>query len=236
MSRSWVFVIVSAVLLFDSSSGVGAECGCRMKVPAVSKSESGVCVVLQSRSRFCTLDWRHGADTEIADSNAVRRTQSRVDGFRKFALGGGIPEQNLFAQLKTWQKFEVQVRKGLEGEPPLYRAAASYLERTYPKEYRLVPLLGSIVTLLVSATNKNIKLPAKFLLTYISDNAESLFHRLSGGVSADPEPKDTNIGVIVDGSSPGCFELMWFPKGTKEGFDIRFAVKTRYGRRGPGCS
>jgi hypothetical protein len=53
-------VMLAAVWwLSVAPAGVAAECGCET-VEADSFAEAGSCVVRESSSRYCTLDWRHG--------------------------------------------------------------------------------------------------------------------------------------------------------------------------------
>lgn len=220
-------VYIACVLSLTAASDVLAgDCACA-KLDAQSFSDTGQCVVDQTRSGFCTLDWRHARNDGTTQGTNVR-AEAGAQRIMDYARSGDLPSENPFTEGVVWDMLSKF------GGPPFtspYTGAVKYLESTSPKSYERNEVLASVALLLGSLTLKEDSVSAPTLLSFLSLNAEKVFAKMSGGTSAAPTVTKTANGIIADHSSYGCFEIRGLKEGVEEAsgpFTFRVGVRTGF--------
>lgn len=214
---------------------LSADCGCADPVPADSFSDSGNCIVRQSNNGYCTLDWRHGADTTIFEKELGAQAEAGQSALQSFALSGAVAANTLLSKSETWEGLQKYAETESPKFPLIYKGAATYLDRTKPADYDRDLALSSFVSLIGSALDPKDQSAIALVVNYVNENADSLFPRLTGQEPAEEIRKETDDGVLVDTSSAGCFELWRYPSGDLKAFDFRVVVKTAFSLKGRTC-
>jgi hypothetical protein len=223
-------VVCAAHLLLLHSAGVvlAADCGC-VNIAAQSYSDSGQCVVDETTTGFCTLDWRHGAESQGSDPEEVARSEAGARNIANLALSGHLAYDSPFANQSLWSQLG-SITQGASGQL-LYKGAAAYLDQTRPEKYEQELALAGIAALVGSATASRNKSAASVVLTYISQNFREVHSRLIGNASSEPIVRKTRDGMIADHSAYGCFEIRRLVSGSVDPFgpfDFRVGVRTAY--------
>jgi hypothetical protein len=223
-------LLVIGVLISGEPAGA-VDCAC-VNVNADSYSDSGSCVVIESKPRYCTLDWRHGATSEPTDDNESVKAEERTQALIKFATSGALPESNMFADKGLWSRLAKLAAENKIKE--LYKFAATYLELTRPIEYERDLVLASMAVLIGSSRPAPNRSVPSVVLRYLSDFGQQILNRVIGKAPFDPKPKNTDLGLIADFSAVGCFEIRKFPADVSldatspDAFDLRVGVRTKY--------
>jgi hypothetical protein len=132
----------------------------------------------------------------------------------------------MFATGGPWSQLDQLA--GSEANGSLYKAAATYLEKTHPSEYDKELVLASIAAIIGSSTDPQNSAVPPVVLTYLSDFAQEVFGRLNGNDQVDRTPRKTVRGSIADFSTYGCFEIRRLVAEDPNEFNLRVGVRTMY--------
>ena len=222
-------VCAAHLLLFGfGGNAVAIDCAC-VNIAAQSFADSGQCIVNETNTGVCTLDWRHGAESEESDPEVAKWAEAGALAVVKGALSGKLPQDSPFANESAWSQLY-----GIAKEVPygfIYKGAATYLDRTTPTEYEEEFVLTSIAALIGSSTAARDKSIPNVVLTYFSLYSNNVYARLTSEAPSDPNIKEIPGGLIADHSAYGCFEIRRLVPGSTDPFgpfDLRVGVRTTY--------
>jgi len=222
---TFLLLLLSTGALLSTGGSVGAvDCAC-VHVAANSFADTGVCTVLESNTSFCTLDWRHGVDSEPFDHREMARAERQTRAFIE-STEGKVFFSTVLSEtvLNDLAALAGDVKSG-----QLYRGAATYLEQRPPHEYLRDMAIASMVVIIASSASPENSRLRTFLLDYASKYPDQLFARMTGTVTTGPEAIETSIGMVSDLSAYGCVEIRLLESGNSDyDFVIRIGVRTSY--------
>lgn len=225
--------IGSLLLCSLAVTAEATECGCKT-IAAQSFSDSGQCVVDETATGFCTLDWRHDSEQEESNPEETARAEAGARAFAKYSLSGQLSSESALASETLWSQLESFSKSGFDSS--IYKGAASYFDQTVPKYYDEPLALASIAALLGSSTAGDKSAP-DMVLKYLSAEASEVYGRITGRDFSEPNIKETPSGIVADHSSYGCFEIRFLKDGSTDPFgpfERRLGVRTAYAED-PNC-
>lgn len=216
---------LAAVLLPTPASAV--DCGCK-KVTADSFSDSGTCVVRESKPSYCTLDWRKSASSQQDDPNATGAAEQGAREIIDFSRNGG--QFGFLSDPGLWESLDKFAPDGTDARA--YKSAAAYLETVNPRDYSRDQVLASFAALIGSSTGVRDRQIASLLLQYLASFPDQVFGRLQGNATSEPDKQKLGDGTMFDFSTYGCLEVRYSADGDPEDFDFLIGSRTRFAEGG----
>lgn len=206
--------------------GYTAECECATAT-ARSLSDGGQCVVDESSSGYCVIEWRGTSQPTAADSGVRQKAEAGAQTFMTAALSTG---QGPLGQAEAWEVLKNYAAE--TSEEYLYKGASAYLERTHPKEYSADLALTSFAALLGSSSANADGSVRTGVAEYFQLRGPELFARLSGQANPEPTVEKLSTGrMIADHSTFGCLELRQLQENVSDPsgpFDFLLGVRTSF--------
>ncbi|MBO6540190.1 MAG: hypothetical protein JJ969_12410 [Rhizobiaceae bacterium] len=116
-----------------------------------------------------------------------------------------------------------------------YKAASTYLEQTYPKDYDAKLALPAYASLIATSKAERDLATKNLIAQHLAANGERLLERLRWPVSLEPIGYNYDQGYLLDFSSYGCLDLRR-ASSPEEGpppdtFEFRVAVVTGFAKK-----